>query len=52
MKNYVFHFQIQSLFYTKESLEEAIASVSTGSLEKVWKNKSYTVNHIIKVNRK
>lgn len=53
VKHFVFSVQIQTISNLKERKEQVIAAVrtvSTESLEKVWKNKNSRIIHIITVN--
>lgn len=45
-----FSVQIQSPSQTIERTEEAITGASTETLEKVWENINFRIDHIIRVN--
>lgn len=47
---FVYSVQIKYPSHMKESIEQAIASVSTETLEKAWKNINFRICNIIRVN--
>lgn len=50
VKDFVFSEEITSLSHMKERINQAIAGISTETLEKVWKNMNSRINHVVRVN--
>lgn len=50
MKDSVFSVEVLSLFYLEQKSKQAIKSISTKTIQKLWKNMNARINYVVKVN--